>query len=48
MKPFVQELPMFTLRLALLDYKDEENIYANVAEELSFFYARYVDMLQFE
>ena len=44
-KPFPQELPMFILRLALVDYSDEKVLLNSVAEELSFFYARYVDML---
>jgi hypothetical protein len=44
-KPFPQELPMFILRLALVDYTDDTQAIHAVAEELSFFYARYVDML---
>lgn len=48
-KPFAQEMPMFLLRLALVDYTgnsgDEGLKYQKVAEELSFFYARYIDLL---
>ena len=47
-KPFAQELPMFLLRLALVDFRDEAKCLHSIAEELSFFYARYIDMLQIQ
>ena len=46
-RPFAQELPMFILRLATeIDYSaDESQFIQQVAEEISFYYARYVDLL---
>jgi hypothetical protein len=37
---------MFLLRIALINYNDESLSLHRVAEELSFFYAKYIDMLQ--
>lgn len=45
-KPISQDLPMFLLRIALINYNDESLSLHRVAEELSFFYAKYIDMLQ--
>ena len=46
LKPFPQELPMLMLRLAAdIDYSNEEKCIEGVAEELSFYYSRYVDFL---
>ena len=36
---------MFLLRLALVDYSDEQKCLHGISEELSYFYARYIDML---
>jgi len=45
-EPFAQELPMFILRLASeVDYSDEQGCIHQVASELAFYYARYVDYL---
>ena len=46
-RPFAQELPMFLLRLATeVDYNaSEEKFIQQVADEISFYYARYVDLL---
>lgn len=47
-RPFAQELPMFLLRLATeVDYNstDEGKFISQVADEVSFYYARYVDLL---
>jgi hypothetical protein len=42
---FSQELPMFLLRVATVKNTSEQEWIRCVAEELSFYYARYVDML---
>jgi DNA mismatch repair protein MLH1 len=48
-KPFPQELPMFMLRLAAeVDYSSEQKCIQNVAQELSFYYARYIDFLSLQ
>ena len=49
-RPFAQELPMFLLRLATeVDYRapatDEGKFISEVADEVSFYYARYIDLL---
>ena len=46
LKPFEQDLPMFVLRLALVNYAEEGKYLHQVAEELSYFYARYIEVLQ--
>jgi hypothetical protein len=43
---FTQELPMFLLSIATIKHQASEQEWIRcVAEELSFYYARYVDML---
>jgi hypothetical protein len=43
-KPFPQELPMFMLRMATeIDYTNEEKCFKGVAEELSHYYAKFID-----
>ncbi len=37
---------MFVLRIALINYSDEITSLQQVSEEISFFYAKYIDMLQ--
>ena len=43
-KPFPQELPMFILRLASeIDYTNETNCLRGIADELSHYYAKFID-----
>ena len=37
---------MFVLRIALINFSDESLSLHQVAEEISFFYAKYIDVLQ--
>jgi len=37
---------MFLLRIALVNYAEEATGLHQVAEEISFYYAKYIDMLQ--
>jgi len=47
-KPFVEELPMFILRLASeVDYSNESSFIKNASHELAFYYARYIDFLTY-
>ena len=44
LKPFPQELPMFMLRMASeIDYTNEMRCFQGVAEELSHYYAKFID-----
>ncbi len=45
LKPVSSELAMFVLRIALIDYNSETESLNKVAEEISYFYAKYIDML---
>jgi len=37
---------MFILRISLINFSDESLSLHQVSEEISFFYAKYIDMLQ--
>lgn len=44
LKPFPQELPMFILRMATeIDYTNETKCFSGIAEELSHYYAKFID-----
>jgi hypothetical protein len=48
-KPFAQEMPMFLLRIASeVDFSNEIKSIQLMAEEIAFYYARYVDFLSLQ